>query len=163
MALLFETPIWPPWRHVKTLFGPVDSTIVTQPLLIGVTLDQWHQKTYVYHSCVFTGKCKKYSCFFSPACNAVNHDVEQNAVVLYPGFQRVRFSYRYWWFAAKRREKRMTSGHKELRVSFPCNFRIILSHQNGLELMCMFVFIDADCWDLIVHGSASDLLCMKKE
>ena len=29
--------------------------------------------------------------------------------------------------------------------------------------MCMFVFIDADSWDVIVHDSASDLLCMKKE
>ena len=30
-----------------------------------------------------------------------------------------------------------------------------ISHQTGLELMCMFVFIDADSWDLIVHDSTS--------
>ena len=30
-----------------------------------------------------------------------------------------------------------------------------ISHQTGLELMCMFVFIDADSWDLIVHDSKS--------
>ena len=29
--------------------------------------------------------------------------------------------------------------------------------------MCMFVFIDADSWDLILRDSASDLQCMKKE
>ena len=62
---------------------------------------------------------------FSPACNAVSHDVEQKSVVLYPGFQRILFSYRYWWFAAKprqpgakRREKRMTSGHRSYRSHF---------------------------------------------
>ena len=94
---------WPPFHCMKHQYGrrdvmwkhsfndPIDSTVVTQPLLIGVTLDQRHQKTYVYHSCVFTGKRKKNSCFFSPACNAVSHDVEQNAVVLYPGFQRILF------------------------------------------------------------------------
>ena len=38
-----------------------------------------------------------------------------------------------------------------------------ISHQTGLELMCMFVFIDADSWDLILRDSASDLQCMKKE
>ena len=29
--------------------------------------------------------------------------------------------------------------------------------------MCMFVFIDTDSWDLIVHDSTSDLVCVKKE
>ena len=127
--------------------------------------DQWNQKTYVYHSWVLTGKRKTNSRFFSPACNAVSHDVEQNTVVLYPGFQRILLSYRYWWFAAKprqqgvkRREKRMTSGH----MSYESYFHAILgSKRFGLELMCMFVFMDADSWDLIVHESASDLLCMK--
>ena len=99
----FGTLTWPPSHCLRHQYGrrdvmwkhsfndPIDSTVVTQPLLIGVTLDQWHQKTYVYHSCVFTGKCKKNACFFSPACNAVSHDVEQNAVVLYPGFQGILF------------------------------------------------------------------------
>ena len=30
-----------------------------------------------------------------------------------------------------------------------------ISHQTCLELMCMFVFIEADGWDLIVHDSTS--------
>ena len=29
--------------------------------------------------------------------------------------------------------------------------------------MCMFVFIDADSWDLIVRDSVFDLQCMEKE
>ena len=40
---------------------------------------------------------------------------------------------------------------QELGVAFPCNFRIIYL----IKPVCMFVFIDADSWDLIVHDSAS--------
>ena len=40
---------------------------------------------------------------------------------------------------------------QELGVAFPCNFRIIYL----IKPVCMFVFIDADSWDLIVHVSTS--------
>ena len=72
----------------------------------------------------------------------------------------------YWSFAAKPRqrgakrwEKKITSGHR----SYESHFHAILGSyisSNRLELMCMFVFINSDSWDLIVRDS---LRCRKKE
>ena len=65
--------------------------------------------------------------------------------------------------SAERKKNNLWS--QELLVSFPCNFKDHISHQTGLELMCMFVFIDTD-WDLRFESDrrvALHLLCMKKE
>ena len=59
---------------------------------------------------------------------------------------------------AKRRQKKITSGHSSYESHFRANLGSYI-YQTGLELMCMFVFIDADSWDLILRDY---LQCMKK-
>ena len=149
----FRTPTWPPWRHVKTLFRPnwqycCHSAIAHWgSLIVWITYRFWATYRKV---------------------------LDKNRVDLMASRLRFRQSNRKREIETRchlsrllvsetRHVKKNDLWSQELRVSFPCNFRIVLCHQNGLELMCMFVFIDADSWDVIVHDSASDLLCMKKE
>ena len=74
------------------------------------------------------------------------------------------FSYWYRWFAVKPRQRgTKRRGHRSYESHFiSMEFKDHISHQTGLELMGIFVFIDADSWDLIVCG-ALHLPCMKKE
>ena len=94
----------------------------------------------------------------------------------YPVFQKIFFSYWYWGIkrqrSAKRWKKKITFGHRSYEShfgvkcqeknitlghrSYKSRFHAILgSYQTGLELMCMFVFIGADSWDLIIRDSTS--------
>ena len=84
----------------------------------------------------------------------------------YPGFQSIFISYRYWWFAAKtrqrgakRREKKITSGHR----SYESYFHVILgsyisSNRFGGDVHVCFHWR----WQLRSHVTLR-LRCMKKE
>ena len=139
----FGTLTWPPFHRLKHQYGRRDVmwkhsfndlmtqlTVLLSPShcwLVSRLISDIRRRTCTILVCSLENG-KKFLLFF-PACNAVSHGVEQNAVVLYSGFQRILFSYRYWWFAAKprqrgatRREKRMTSGHR----SYESHFHAIL-------------------------------------
>ena len=176
----FGTLTWPPFRCLRHQYGrrdvmwkhsfndPIDSTVVTQPLLIGVTLDQWHQKTYVYHSCVFTGKRKKNSCFFFPSMQCSQSWCWTKRCSPVPWVPEDTFSYRYWWFAAKprqrgakRQEKRMTSGHR----SYESHFHSILGSYYVIKTVwswcaCLFsLTLTAEMWSYMTLC----LICLRAD
>ena len=163
----FGTLTWPPFHCLRHQYGrrdvmwkhsfndPIDSTVVTQPLLIGVTLNQWHQKTYLYHSCVFTGKRKKKFLLFFPSMQCSQSWCWTKRSSPVPWVPEDTFSYWYWWFAAKprqrgakRQERRMTSGHR----SYESHFHAILGSYYVIKTVwswcaCLFsLTLTAEMW-----------------
>ena len=153
---LFETPIWPPWRHVKTLFYWPNwqycchSAIADWCYAWSVTSED----VRVPFLCVHWKTKKKFLLFFpSMQCSQSWCWTKRCSPV--PWVPEDTFSYWYWWFAAKprqrgakRQEKRMTSGHR----SYESHIHAILGSYYVIKTVwswcaCLFsLTLTAEMW-----------------
>ena len=87
---------------------------------------------------------------------------EAEVTLTYPGFQRICFFNRFWWFVAnprqrgtKRLEEKIPSGHRSCESHFHAILGSYISpNRFGSDV---HVCIDPDSWDLIVRDSASQV------